>query len=59
MPLALNLPSYVVDALQKFATEEGVGLENAAGIAVIEWLIAQGYLADDELSEDTPTEGNA
>ena len=60
MRLALSLPADVSVALSRFAKEEGLELETAAGVALAEWLLAQGYLElANELDEDTPTEGTA
>ncbi len=60
MRVILNLPTEVAIALKKVAQEEGVGVEIAASVAEVEWLVAQGYLEiPDVIDENTPTEGSA
>ena len=60
MRVTIELPAAAGNALHSAAQTEGVAVEIAASVAVVEWLVAQGYLdLPDVLDEDTPTEGNA
>lgn len=58
--MTLPLPSDIRLALRRFATEQGCTLEEAAELALRDWLIGHGYLEPEhELDEDTETVGEA
>lgn len=59
MKLPLALPADVSIALRRMANQEGLSLEQAAEIALRDWLIGNGHLElEPELDEDTETEGS-
>lgn len=47
-------------ALRRFSNEHGLSLDEAATVALRDWLISNGYLElEHELAADTETAGNA
>lgn len=59
-PILVTLATDERLALCRFADEDGLALEQAAAVALREWLIANGYLElEHELGEDTETAGSA
>lgn len=58
--ISIALASHDCMALRRFANELGEPIEEAAAIALRDWLIGCGYLEVAlELDEDTETEGKA
>lgn len=59
MKITLDLPTDVSLALRRFAAEFDRSRETAAVMALRDWLIGHGYLEQDDLEEDSETEGEA
>lgn len=59
--LTIEIDDEMAEALDKMVAEMDLDLprELAAAAALRDWLIAAGYLPDDDLEEDTPAEGEA
>lgn len=60
MIINMALEDDLLEVLQRMSASLDVPVNEVAAICLRDWAIAQGFLpADDELDEDTPTEGNA
>ena len=60
MKIEINLPTDVSVALRRMAAEDRLSHEEAATVALRDWLIAHGYLdLEHELDEDTEVAGSA
>lgn len=57
--LAIEIDDEMADALDRMIKDMQVEfpLELAAAAALRDWLVAAGYLPDEEIEEDMPTEG--
>lgn len=59
MRITIDLPTAVSLALRRFAMEHDRSHEDAAAMALRDWLVGNGYLEQHELDEDTETMGEA
>ncbi|MGI6854383.1 hypothetical protein [Mesorhizobium sp. 1B3] len=59
--LTIEIDDEVADAMDKMVADMNLDFprELAAAAALRDWLIAVGYLQNDDLEEDTPPEGEA
>ncbi|WP_019170705.1 hypothetical protein [Pseudaminobacter salicylatoxidans] len=59
-PISINLTTAERLALRRFSVEPCLSLDEAATVALRDWLISNGYLElEHELAADTETAGNA